>query len=122
MAGQSGKPDWPDPGEATPDGGLRCDTQACIYRPDGAEGPLVSIVGDPSALAEDCAGSAFVVSLTPSPGPCPTPYGIIDRFDLWRSGAHAVWISRSGVRIETVAQSQGDRPWAHWPDDRGNDQ
>jgi competence protein ComEC len=122
MAGQNAKPTWPEPGEATADGSLRCDSQACIYRPGGADGPAVSIVTDPSVLAEDCARSDFVVSLAPAAEPCRTPLGVIDRFDLWRSGAYAVWISRDGIRMETVAEAQGDRPWAHWPDERGADQ
>ena len=118
MAGQNDKPAWPEPGDTTIDGSLRCDGQACIYSPHGVAGPVVSIVSDPSVLAEDCDRSDFVVSLVPSSGPCAAPLGVIDRFDLWRSGAHAVWISEHAVRIETVAEVQGNRPWARWPDER----
>ena len=114
-AGQAATPPWPAPGEATADGSIGCDWQACIYRPLGNEGPAVGIVSDAAVLAEDCASSALVVSLVPVRRTCRPPWGVIDRFDLWRSGTHAIWISDHGVRIESVANVQGARPWAHWP-------
>ena len=115
MAGQSGGPTWPGPGVELPDGSLRCDRQACIYRPLGADGPMVSIVVDPAVLAEDCATSDFVVSLEPSPESCAARMGVVDRFDLWRSGTHALWVFDNEVVVETVAEAQGDRPWTRWP-------
>jgi competence protein ComEC len=35
----------------------------------------------------------------------------VDRFDLWRSGTHALWLEPDGIRVESVAQSRGARPW-----------
>ncbi len=35
----------------------------------------------------------------------------IDRFDLWREGAHAVWLRPDGVRIVSDWSLRGDRPW-----------
>jgi competence protein ComEC len=37
----------------------------------------------------------------------------IDRFDVWRHGAHAVYIADGVVRLETVKAAQGDRPWVY---------
>jgi competence protein ComEC len=122
MAGQDAQPPWPAAGEATPDGALRCDSQACIYWPEAEAGPSVSIVSDPAVLGEDCLRADFVVSLVPLYQPCPAALGVIDRFDLWRAGAHAIWFSGEGVRIESVAEAQGERPWAHWPESRDEDQ
>ena len=43
---------------------------------------------------------------------CRTGARVIDRFDLWREGAHAIWLEGDGrVRIETVRARQGERPW-----------
>ena len=39
----------------------------------------------------------------------------IDRFDVWKYGAHALHISNSQVRIETVKGVQGKRPWVYSP-------
>jgi competence protein ComEC len=37
---------------------------------------------------------------------------VIDRFDLWRKGAYAVWLNPAGIRLESVAGQQGQRPWS----------
>ena len=39
----------------------------------------------------------------------------IDRFDVWKHGAHALSISNGKVLIETVKGAQGDRPWVYVP-------
>ncbi len=118
MAGQDRGPPWPVAGEVLSDGSLRCDRQGCLYHPLGEQGPVVGLVEDGAILEEDCARTDFVVSLVPAGGRCAPPLGVIDRFDLWRSGTHALWFAEDGVTIETVAQAQGQRPWAHWPEAR----
>jgi competence protein ComEC len=37
----------------------------------------------------------------------------IDRFDVWRHGAHAIFVSGNDVRVETVKAEQGERPWVY---------
>jgi competence protein ComEC len=44
---------------------------------------------------------------------------VIDVFDVWRDGTHALYIQNSGakggmpqIRVDTVAAHRGDRPWA----------
>jgi competence protein ComEC len=37
----------------------------------------------------------------------------IDRFDVWRHGAYALYISNGDVRIETAKGIQGERPWVY---------
>ena len=39
----------------------------------------------------------------------------IDRFDVWKLGAHALYISNEKVYIETVKGMQGRRPWVYLP-------
>lgn len=112
MAGDVAEVGWPASGEADPSGTLRCDSLGCLYRPPDAEGRTVAIVRDPGALAEDCASAAMVVALVPVPDPCPAPLGVIDRFDYWRAGGHAVTFTGAGVLIETVAGERGLRPWS----------
>ena len=34
-----------------------------------------------------------------------------DRFDLWRGGAHAIWLDPGGIAVATVDAWRGDRPW-----------
>jgi competence protein ComEC len=53
-----------------------------------------------------------VLSAVPIRNNCASPSATIDRFDVWRYGAHAIWVDDSGAfRIESVAASLGDRPW-----------
>jgi len=40
---------------------------------------------------------------------------VVDRFDLWRRGAHALWLEGDGARVVTVAEGRGERPWARAP-------
>ena len=88
---------------------LRCDRLGCIYR---ARGHTAALVRDPRALADDCVAASIVVSLVPVRVPCPSARVVIDRFDLWRRGGHALWLAPDGaIRVEDVATSRGVRPW-----------
>jgi competence protein ComEC len=65
-----------------------------------------------SALAEDCALADVVISRVPMrAGRCPGPVLVIDRFALWREGAHALWLAGKGIRVERVREARGARPW-----------
>jgi len=104
---------WPwvgqDP-DAWSDGGLRCDSLGCLYQ--GGSDARVSLVMQPGALAEDCHIADVVISAVPVRAACDGPHVTIDRFDLWRNGAYAVWLGPDGaVRVENVRERRGDRPW-----------
>lgn len=106
--GQESEPLWPLSGRSA-DGVLACDGMGCLYRPpDRPE--LVALIRDPAALPEDCAVADIVVALIPVRGPCSAPL-VIDRLDLWRSGAHAVYLN-GAPRVAQTAAAVGDRPWA----------
>ncbi len=105
--GQAVSHDWPSHGESE-DGRLRCDGLGCIYR---AEGRVVALVNDPRALVEDCGLASVVISLVPVRGNCGSAEVVIDRFSIWREGAHAVWLDEDEVRVESVAAKRGTRPW-----------
>ncbi|HEX6959493.1 MAG TPA: hypothetical protein VF194_16030 [Ferrovibrio sp.] len=80
-------------GRTGADGSLRCDPAGCAWRHDGF---LVAMPQQPHAITEDCHVADVV----------------IDRFDLWRSGARALWLDREkGIRVLTVAETRGHRPW-----------
>ena len=42
---------------------------------------------------------------------CPSAGLAIDRFDLWREGAHALYFEDGVARVESVGEIRGDRPW-----------
>ncbi|MCH7888370.1 MAG: ComEC/Rec2 family competence protein [Proteobacteria bacterium] len=99
----------PWPGD---DNGLRCDGAGCIYR---AKGQVVALVRDSRALADDCRVADVVMSAVPVRRPCPSARVVIDRIDLWRGGAHALYLEANGVRVESVIAGGGERPWTPRP-------
>ena len=105
---------WPAPGTSA-DGRLRCDSLGCVYRSDAR---TVALVRRAQALLEDCWVADVVVSAVPVRTPCPKARIVVDRFDLWRNGAHAIWLGEgdaANIRVESVNQGRGDRPWVLRP-------
>jgi len=98
---------WPRDGE-TGDGRLACDRLGCLYRRNGH---VAALVRDPRAFPEDCRHAALVVAAVPLRRSCPSARLTVDRFDLWRAGGHALWLAPDGVRLRTVRQARGARPW-----------
>lgn len=87
---------------------LTCDPLGCRYRHAGIEAALAL---KPEALREDCSGVALLIAFSPTPRRC-LPGGIvIDRFDFWRWGTHAIRLSTAGIEVTSVAQARGQRPW-----------
>lgn len=113
---------WPWPrddgraGALSRDGRLRCDDSGCVLRHEtGGAVVLVAIPMNGPALIADCRRADLVLSLVPERGACGSAIPVIDRFDLWRAGAHAIWLAPEGARVESVRDRQGRRPWARWP-------
>ena len=100
---------WPKTG-TSPDGRLTCYANWCRFDPPGHH---VALVKDEAALAEACPNTTILITAFPVQHRCQGPAIIIDRFDLWRWGAHALWLGSDGtVQVRNVAQGQGNRPWA----------
>ena len=90
------------------DGSLACDRLGCIYR---AGGRSVALLRDLQALDDDCRGVDLVVSPEPARRRCRGAVPVIDRFDLWRGGTHAIWLAPDAITVETVDGWRGERPW-----------
>jgi len=106
---------WPKTG-VSPDKRLTCDKQGCLYRVGGR---TVALAFHEGALAEDCWAADVVIAVVPVRRRCPARAGVIDRFDLWRDGAAAIWLDGNGpIRIETVNGVRGSRPWVVRPEPR----
>jgi len=71
-------------------------------------------VNHPSAIREDCHQVDVLISSTPIRQACEFPKVVIDRFDLWRKGAHALWIDQGKIKSLSVAELQGSRPWSSY--------
>jgi competence protein ComEC len=103
--------------EASGDGSLdlTCDRLGCRYR---LAGRIIALSKDARSLADDCAEADILVSAVPVRGRCPHPAVTIDRFRLWRAGAHVLWIDETEIVVESVRDRRGVRPWAPAPEER----
>ena len=92
--------------------GVRCDAMGCIAQtPSGVR---VAAVRRAEALAEDCTNAEVVISAFPARGFCTGPKLVIDRIDVARRGAYAIWLDKTIV-VRTVQELRGARPWSRAP-------
>jgi competence protein ComEC len=104
--------DWKDLAK-TPDAPIRCDPLGCALalRLTNGETVTLSFVSDPRALREDCALSTLVrAPVVPHPSLC-VGVQVVNPADLKRNGTYAVYASRDELRLETVEERRGERPW-----------
>jgi hypothetical protein len=62
-------------------------------------------------LRDDCALAAILVLKFAKPRACRPAGPAIDADGVRARGAHALTIEGGKVRVETVADARGDRPW-----------
>jgi competence protein ComEC len=94
---------WSDLGD---EGG--CDSEGCHAQTGGRS---IGLAFTPAAAAEDCGRADLVVTTRFLARARCAGSVLIDRGALWRAGAHALWITSAGVRVETVRGYRGERPW-----------
>ena len=93
---------------ATP--GLSCDSVGCVM---DMRGLRVSVSQHPASLADDCAMAGLLIMSVPARKGCNGPRSVIDFLDARTKGTHAVYVEGpQQLRIETVAEQRGVRPWA----------
>ncbi|MCF6216472.1 MAG: ComEC family competence protein [Emcibacter sp.] len=95
---------------------MSCDKLSCLYQPSHkSRGMLISLVKDEQALAEDCLNAQVIISLVPVHVNCPSAYLVIDKWDFYHKGGHAIWLPENDggwITVKTVSGSRGDRPWS----------
>ncbi len=91
---------------------LSCDAIGCRYSIGGS---VVSIANTEAAVFEDCGQSDVLVARVPTWQICKQDLSI-DRFDVWRHGAHAIWLNDGKVKMDRVSDKTGRRVWnrASW--------
>jgi len=101
------------------DGRIACTPSACLLR-DAAGAPAVLLLRPPlpprgQRAPPDfrrgphpaCGTAPVILSPEPVRGDCPGSV-VVDRFSVWRDGAHAVW---PDGRVVSDRAFRGDRPW-----------
>ena len=79
------------------------------------KGQRIVYAADEKAVLPDCTAIDILVSATPLRGRCRSVRLRIDRFDVWKHGAHAVQINGSELSLTTAAKLAGQRPWVTVP-------
>jgi competence protein ComEC len=100
------KTPFPEDGQPGP---IRCDPDGCRIQRSGATLFLAR-----SLRPVDCAGVTLVVSAEPARDVCPG-LPLIDRFSVWRDGAHAVWLQDGQAIAVSDRAYRGARPWVPPP-------
>ncbi len=92
--------------------------QAIIYKcgEDGCRfemhGEKISYVRTGYAQLSECQWADILVSVHPVDKRNCSARVVVDKFDTWRHGGHAIWLSGLNVRVETVAEHTSKRPWS----------
>lgn len=109
------------PKQAASHSGKTCDDIGCIWtRPDGTKLAMPLTL---AALRDDCLQADMIVARFGIPRrlrqACKASL-VIDRFDLWRDGATAVWLEQGKKPIRlTAREMRGARPWVPMRDHTG---
>jgi competence protein ComEC len=98
--------------DATNLNGWTCEDNMCFS--DLAAKSVAFVKGQKTA-DWTCPPVEILIADFPLRRACPDIKTRIDRFDVWRQGAHAIYISGDNVEIKTVKSEQGDRPWVYTP-------
>ena len=101
--GQETRLAWPDLEQ-----GGGCDREGCRAE---LQGRRIAYALTPAAAAEECGHADLVISARFLKRSRCRGSLLIDRGALWRAGAHALWFTQEGVRIDTVRNFRGERPW-----------
>jgi len=102
------------PSDAAKRQGWECDESRCTAQVRGKTLAYVQDEGGPPV----CQGVDILVAGYPLRGACKTVPVRIDRFDVWKYGAHAVWLDGDQPIITTARGEAGERPWVVVPERR----
>ncbi len=91
---------------------INCDLMGCVIK---KHNKVLALVWNEGALIEDCWIADIILSSVPVRRNCPKPTQIIDRFDLWQEGSHAIYLDEQNLFIESTRDVRGIRPWTIIP-------
>ena len=90
---------------SSPNATLTCTADGCLFD----VGARAFFLRRGNVMAQ-CGAVAVIVSSEPMRQRCRQSI-VIDRFSVWRDGAHAVWLLPSGAEVISDRAWRGDRPW-----------
>ena len=88
---------------------IRCDPYGCVLQ---WQERRIAFPETAQSIEDDCRRADIIISRVPVPKRCARPYLVIDRFDLWREGAHSLYFGEGGeVQTLSANRIRGERPW-----------
>ena len=105
-AGQADPAPWPAAGMFA-SAALRCDRLGCIVDRDGHR---IALARHAEALPEDCERADLVISY-PRIEHCANGTPLIGPEALRMSGGLAIWLKPGAIRMRSVREVRGERPW-----------
>ena len=97
--------------EAAARAGMTCDETACVARSSG--GLKIALLTHPSALWDECGKADVVITAFSFRGACSNAQLVVDRYALYKYGAHALYFNDNGIEVKRVADQRGERPWSN---------
>ena len=104
--------DGASPSEAAARAGWSCADKTCRI---AVKGQWVVYLKEGADAAEACREADIVVAEFPLRRNCRNVGLRIDRFDVWRHGAYAVFVRDGGLKVVTADELRGQRPWIRRP-------
>lgn len=95
--------------EGAGDGRFRCDAVGCSFPLKGA---VLAVSETAESHEEDCRLSDILITAIPVRIACSRPRLVLGPRELKREGAHAIWFDDGRLRVLSVADSRGIRPWS----------
>ena len=78
-------------------------------------GRRIAYAEDESALASGCPAVDVLIARFPLRRNCTNLPLTIDRFDVWRNGSYALYVTGEGIVMRTAKEGRGKRPWTADP-------
>jgi competence protein ComEC len=105
--------------EAARRAGWTCEASIC--RTEIGNKRVLYLSEEKLVMTIPCAEADILIAAFPLRGRCRSVPLRIDRFSVWRSGAHALYVGEGAPRLETARGLQGLRPWTIVPEPRRKD-
>ncbi len=102
--------DGADPKSAALRGNWVCTELQCA---GSVRGQSIIVLLRAAEVSKPCPTADVLIAQYPLRKSCKGKRVTIDRFDVWRNGAHAIRLTSTGVDIETARGEQGARPWGY---------
>jgi competence protein ComEC len=107
--------DGSKPPEAHRRPGWSCKPEVCLATTKGRK---IAFLTEQAEQDFSCPEVDLVIAAFPLRGRCRNAEHRIDRFDVWRHGAYAVYLDNPAMKIVTVSDRRGLRPWVVEPKPR----